>query len=44
MSSPDNEGQVIVSIIILLQYNIAQNNIILQKRLPPARLGLKRAF
>jgi len=43
MNSPDNEGQIIVSIIILLQYNI-ENNIIPEKKLLPARLGLKRAF
>ncbi len=32
MSSLDNEGEIIVSIITLLQYNIGCNNIILQKR------------
>lgn len=42
IDNPDPEDRLIFSIIILQQYNIAWNNIILQKRLLPARLEHKK--
>jgi len=40
----DSKGWLIFSIIILLQYNIVQRNIITQKRLSLANLGLKNGL